>query len=151
QGDGSAEVLYNDECYMRVYDGKTGSVLLQMPSSSTTAANYPIAVDVDGDNHAELVVISDDNYQLQGLTPGCPSYAAAGESYRHGVSVYGDKKGVRTRRIWNEHSCHVTNVNGSGNVPSPEPASWGPMGLNTYRVSEQGNGTFNAPDLTVDI
>jgi len=152
QGDGVSEVLYNDECYMRVYDGKMGTVLLQMASSSATAANYPLAVDVDGDHHTELLVISDDKYQIAGQTPGCPAYTAS-EKYRHGLFVYGDKnnKWVRTRQIWNEHAYHVTNIDGSGTVPVPEPVSWGPMGLNTYRVSEQGNGTFNAPDLTVDL
>ena len=151
-GNGVHEVLYNDECYMRIYDGKTGNVLLQIASSSGTAANYPIAVDVDGDHHTELVVISDDKYQLQGLTPGC-TYTMPGEAYRHGVFVYGDPndKWVRTRAIWNEHSYHVTNIDASGTVPTPEPASWGPSGYDTYRVSEQGNGTFNAPDLTVGL
>jgi hypothetical protein len=152
RGDGIHEVLYNDECYMRVYDGKTGNVLLQMASSSATAANYPIAVDVDGDHHTELVVISDDWYQLMGLTPGC-TYTNPGDNYRHGVFVYGDPMNhwVRTRQIWNEHSYHVTNIDGAGSVPTPEAASWGSKGYNTYRVSEQGNGTFNAPDLTVDL
>lgn len=37
-------------------------------------------------------------------------------------------------------------VPGCGGAPS-----FGPGGYNTYRVSEQGNGTFNAPDLAVDL
>jgi hypothetical protein len=152
EGDGAAEVLYNDECYLRVYDGKTGAVRVQIASSSATAAQYPIAVDVDGDNHTELVAVSDDKYQLAGSTPGCPGYTA-GEALRHGVFVYGDpeNKWVRTRRIWNEHSYHVGNVGADGSIPTPEPASFGPSGYNTYRVSEQGNGTFNAPDLKLDL
>jgi hypothetical protein len=153
-GDGDPDVLYNDQCYMRVYDGKTGNVLVQMASSSGTAANYPIAVDVMGDHHSELVVVSDDWYELDypGF-PNCAVYQTTGESYRHGVFVYGDKKNawVRTRQVWNEHAYHVTNIGGTGEIPVPEPDSWGPSGLNTYRVSQQGNGTFNAPDLTVSL
>lgn len=150
EGDGVSEVLYNDECYLRVYDGKMGKTLVEIASSSATANQYPVAVDVDGDNHTELVVVSDDKYQLKGQTPGCPNYKA-GEMLRHGVFVYGDtsNKWVRTRRIWNEHSYHVTNIGVDGKVPALETPSY--SANNTYRVSEPGNGTFNSPDLRVDL
>ncbi len=152
EGDGVPEVLYNDECYLRVYDGKTGAVRFQVASSSATAKQYPIAVDVDGDHDAEIVAVSDDKYQLSNVTPGCPGYEP-GEQLRHGVFVYGDSGNhwVRTRKVWNQHSYHVTNIESDGTLPVPELASFGPKGLNTYRVSEQGNGTFNAPDLRVDL
>jgi len=152
EGDGSSEVLYNDECYLRVYGGKDGKVLFETASSSGTASLYPVAVDVDGDNNTELVVGSDDKYQLAGMTPGCPTYKT-GESLRHGVFVYGDKndKWVRTRRIWNQHSYHITNVGGDGTLPAPEVPSWGPNGFNTYRVSSGVAGAYNAPDLIVDL
>jgi len=60
QGDGPAEVLYNDECFLHIYDGTTGTELLDpvVPSSSRTAAEYPLVADVDGDGNAEMVVIS---------------------------------------------------------------------------------------------
>ena len=59
QGDGPAEVLYNDECFLHIYDGTSGSELLNpvIPSSSRTAAEYPLVADVDGDGNAEIVVI----------------------------------------------------------------------------------------------
>lgn len=152
EGDGSAEVLYSDECYLRVYSGKTGEVLYQLANSSGTASQYPIAVDVDGDHNTELVVVADDKYQISGQTPGCPGYVG-GEELRHGVFVYGDKndKWVRTRQVWNEHSYHITNVNADGTLPSPEPASFGPNGANNYRVSAPGSDVYNAPDLVVDL
>lgn len=152
EGDGSSEVLYNDECYLRVYGGKDGEVLFETASSSGTASLYPVAVDVDGDNNTELLVASDDKYQIAGMTPGCPNYDAS-QSLRHGVFAYGDSndKWVRTRRVWNQHSYHISNVGVSGELPSPEPASWGPTGFNTYRVSSQGSGAYNAPDLVVDL
>ena len=152
EGDGSAEVLYNDECYLRVYDGKNGNLLIQLASSSGTAAQYPIAVDVDGDGNTELVVVSDDKYQIAGITPGCPNYKPT-EKLRHGVFVYGDAndKWVGTRKIWNQHSYHITSVNADGTLPKPEPKSWAPPSFNDYRVSAQGHGVFNAPDLKVDL
>ncbi len=60
QGDGIAEVLYNDECFFYVYDGTTGDWLLDppIPSSSRTDAEYALVADVDGDGNAEMIVIS---------------------------------------------------------------------------------------------
>ncbi len=63
QGDGAAEVLYNDECFFHIYDGTTGSELVSpvIPSSSRTFAEYPLAADVDGDGNAEMVVIGNED------------------------------------------------------------------------------------------
>ena len=60
QGDGPAEVLYNDECFFHIYDGTTGAELVnpKLPNSSRTAAEYPLVADVDGDGNAEMVVVS---------------------------------------------------------------------------------------------
>jgi hypothetical protein len=67
--------------------------------------------------------------------------------------VYGDAndRWVRTRKIWNEHSYPITNVNVSGSLPQPEPESWTAGSPNNYRVSAQGAGVYNAPDLKVDL
>src|SRR5690606_33522928 len=54
------------------------------------------------------------------------------------------------RRIWNEYSYHVTNVNESGGIPRVEPDSWAPLGArlyNTYRSQPRSFGS--APDLVV--
>jgi len=149
QGDGAAEVVYNDECYFRVYTGTDGSILYEEPNSSATIHEYPVVVDVDGDNNTEVVLTANDLNHLGG-SPSCP-YGA--DNARHGVFVYGDAgdNWVRTRRIWNQHAYHITNINGDGTIPSPEPASWGPQGLNNYRQSSQGAGVFNAPDLQVSL
>ncbi len=150
EGDGAAEVVYGDECYMRVYSGQDGEVLFETASSSATIHEYPVIVDVDGDNRTEIVVVSND--RNHGATT-CPTYGA-GEQPRRGVFVYGDAndKWVRTRRIWNQHAYHITNILGDGVLPDPEPASWKPpVGFNNYRVSTQGAGVYNAPDLRVDL
>jgi hypothetical protein len=144
EGDGSAEVVYSDECYSRVYSGKDGTILWEVENSSATIHEYPVLVDVDGDNNTEYVVIANTNGSL------CK---AAGYKTRQGVFVYGDAndRWVRTRRVWNQHAYHVTNISVDGKVPTQEPLSWGPKGTNTYRVSTQGAGVFNAPDLAVDL
>ena len=53
-----AEVLYNDECFFRVYDGRDGTVLYERANSSRTGTEFPLVVDVDGDNNSEIVVPS---------------------------------------------------------------------------------------------
>ncbi|MFO0551444.1 MAG: VCBS repeat-containing protein [Polyangiaceae bacterium] len=150
QGDGAAEVVYNDECYFRVYGGSDGAVLYEEANSSATIHEYPVVVDVDGDNNTEVVIAANDLNHLGG-NPACP-YGVGGA--RHGVYVYGDAADnwVRTRRVWNQHAYHITNVGSAAEIPSPEAPSWiVPPGLNNYRQSSQGAGVFNAPDLIVSL
>jgi hypothetical protein len=149
EGDGKAEVVYNDECFLRVYGGQDGQVLFAIENSSATIHEYPVVADLDGDNNTEIIVGANDAGHKGGSVT-CP-YGAA--NARHGVFVYGDKLGrwVRTRRLWNQHAYHVTNINNDGSIPSPEPASWGPQGFNNYRQSTQGKASFNAADLQVSL
>jgi FG-GAP-like repeat/FG-GAP repeat len=58
EGDGKAEVVYSDECFLRVYDGTTGKVLFQWSNNTRTATEAPIVADVDGDGRAEIVMVS---------------------------------------------------------------------------------------------
>jgi len=55
-GDGAMEAVYADECYTRVYDGKTGDVLFSAYRSSWTWHEYPVIADVDNDESAEIIV-----------------------------------------------------------------------------------------------
>ncbi len=55
-GDGQAEAVYGDECFTRVYDGKTGRVLFSSKRSSGTWSESAIVADVDGDGSAEIVM-----------------------------------------------------------------------------------------------
>ena len=51
-------MLYNDECFFRVFDGNTGTIRMERPNSHRTATEYPIVVDVDGDYNSEILVAS---------------------------------------------------------------------------------------------
>jgi hypothetical protein len=148
QGDGAAEVVYNDECYLRVYDGSTGAVLLQQPNSSRTGIEYPIVVDVDGDNRSEFIVVGN-NDQIG--RDNCPYCVAGQPCGMQGVRAFGDpnNKWMKTRRVWNQHTYHITNVGQDGSIPATEVNNWLTPGLNNYRMNAQGAGAFNAPDLTV--
>ncbi len=159
QGDGAAEVVYNDECFLRVYDGKSGNVLFEQPNSSRTATEYPIVVDVDGDNRSEFVVPSNNDMIGRDKCPYCPAddpNTTENESLncgRAGLRAFGDpkKQWVRTRRIWNEHAYHITNVDGDGTIPMTESDNWKNASLNNYRQNQQGAGIFNAPNLSVSL
>lgn len=55
EGDGTSEVVYGDECFTRVYNGKTGEVVFSQYRSSCTWYENPIVADVDGNFRADLV------------------------------------------------------------------------------------------------
>ncbi len=149
EGDGPAEVVYADECYLRVYRGSDGEVLLQVPNSSATIHEYPLVADVDGDGNSEIVIVAND--RLEGIRTQCLSNDASWNGARRGLFVYGDTRDqwVRTRRVWHQHAYHVTNVRPDGTIPASEPRNWETPGLNNYRQNVQGEGVFNAPDLKI--
>lgn len=61
EADGKAELVYADECYSRVYDGRTGDVLFSQHHTSCTWYENPIVADVDGDFRSEIVIPSNVN------------------------------------------------------------------------------------------
>ena len=144
QGDGSAEVVYADECNVRVYSGTDGRVQLTVPNTTGTIHEYPLVVDVDGDGNSEIMVVANDS----NAASDCP-----GQPARRGLFVYGDTLDlwVPTRRVWTQHAYHVTNATAVGNVPMVEADNWTQAGLNNYRQNVQGDGVFNAPDLAVEL
>ncbi|MCC6902005.1 MAG: hypothetical protein IT377_23740 [Polyangiaceae bacterium] len=143
-GDGAAEVIYNDECNFRVYDGVNGGELFKQPSESRTRIEYPIVADVDNDGNAEIV------FSTSTESGFCSENKDS--QYNAGIEVWGDAKDtwVSARRIWNQHAYHVTNVTENGRVPAFEPESWKPYNgrlYNSYRSNPRSSGV--APDLTV--
>jgi hypothetical protein len=144
EGDGTVEVVYNDECHLYVLDGKTGKKLMTEPNTSRTAIEFPLIADVDGDNNSEFVVPSNDDQIVRDKCkpPGT-----------RGIRVFGDAadKWVRTRAVWNQHTYHITNVTSAGQIPQKEERNWDKKGLNNFRQNDQGEGVFNAPDLVASL
>lgn len=58
EDDGKAEVVYADECFVRVYDGTSGKVLFSQFRSSCTWYENPVVADTDGNFRADLVTPS---------------------------------------------------------------------------------------------
>jgi hypothetical protein len=124
-GDGGAEAMYADETNMFVFDD-AGGILLMTPRKSWTGIEYPVVADVDNDGSAEILVVSNDAWSGMNTAPT--------------VQVIRDieDRWVPTRRIWNQHTYHVTNVREDGIVPDVEPKSW--TLLNTFRTNVQAEG-----------
>jgi hypothetical protein len=141
-GDGAAEVVYNDECFFRIYDGRDGTVLFKHPSPSRTRIENPVIADVDNDGNAEIVFASNNDSNA----------CSVGNDFPNGLNVWGDASDtwVSARRIWNEHAYHVTNITEGGAVPVKEPESWKTYNGRTYNTYRSNPRSFAvAPDLTV--
>ncbi len=200
-GDGRAEVVYGDECFVRVYDGRSGEVIFSQARYSSTWTEYPVVVDSDSDGAAEIVMGASGSCHpdycpatdplFAGLrcegpedclsgrceaglcrcgddtecppTYGCaPPLSGAGANVcrafhrdcRAGVRVYRDARDrwSASRRIWNQHAYHVTNVEEDGTVPrsSAVRPNWSDPMLNNFRQNVQGElGEEAGADLTI--
>jgi hypothetical protein len=176
EGDGKAEVIYGDECFLWVFNGATGSVRFAAPHTSFTGTEASLLADVDGDGHAEMLMVSNGSdpsasflkcmdslgkpVTMNGQTwaPG-----PAAKAYR-GLQLFGDTSSswVGTRTLWSEHTYHVTNIcddrdnacgspNIYGSVPTIETKNWTLGWLNNFRQNVQDKGIFNAPDAVVAL
>ena len=144
EGDGTPEVVYSDEQYFRIYKGTDGSVLWSTCNTTGTLVEYPLVADVDNDGGADIVVVSNAYSSIV-----CPK----DNSKQRGLRVFGDDQGkwVRTRRVWNQHAYHVTNVDEDGTIPKNELPNWTQPRLNNFRQNVQPLGEFSAPDLIVSV
>ena len=178
EGDGRAEVVYNDECFLWVYSGTNGSVKFATPTTSFTATESSLVADIDGDGRAEMLMVAngadpsesgwkcdvapwnqaDPAHNRPAWTP--PRGATA---YR-GLYAYGDPRDawVGTRTLWSQHAYHVTNIcsdrdsacnQGSayGEIPREQLLNWRLPWLNNFRQNVQDAGLFDAPDATVTL
>lgn len=135
QGDEKAEVIYADENKFRIFDGSTGAVLFSDNTfRSHTRIEMPVIADVNNDGHAD-VVIGENSYNGGG--PGV-------EVWRGELNDW-----VRTRRVWNQHAYHITNITKDGGIPAMEEANWLNERFNNFRQNVQPGGLFYAPDATV--
>jgi hypothetical protein len=107
EGDGPFEVLQNDEQWVNIYAGLAHNQIYHASRTSVTGWELPIVVDVDNDDHAEIIVIQN------GLVD-------------KGILVYGnrDNDWVATRRIWHQFDYHITNIRENGTVPRFEVPNW---------------------------
>jgi hypothetical protein len=131
-GDGSFEIVYSDERYHRMFKGSDGGILFEAPGRSGTLIEQPIILDVDNDGHVEIV-FAVNNY--------------TNPASNTGIEVYGnDECWPDARKIWNQHTYHITNINDDASVPQFETNNW--EIFNNYRA--QGPPEPCECDLNVD-
>ena len=153
--DGVAEVVYGDECFLRIYRGTDGEVLFSRSASSGTGYELPVIADVDGDFNSEIAVA-----MTSGVT--CP---ATDPIYTRGISTHVGERGVivlrdvedrwaASRPIWNQHAYSVTHVRDDGTIPrtSEVARNHSDPTLNNFRMNAQGSlERRGAADLTVAL
>jgi hypothetical protein len=133
-GDGIAEAMYGDEDLSMIFDGQTGDTLLSTPRTSRTLIEYPVVADIDNDGSAEILVTASDS--IDGLAPTGFTIQAIRDV---------EDRWIQARRIWNQHTYHVTNVREDGTIPAFEKPNW--EHLNTFRTNAQiENGGICTPD-----
>lgn len=120
-GDGTAEAMIGDEVDTHVF-ASDGTQLLSVPRASGTLLEYPVVADIDNDGSAEIVVVN---------------HRSASGNIKPTIEVIrdADDRWIGARRIWNQHTYHVTNVREDGSIPTHEAPSW--QHLNTFRTNAQ--------------
>jgi hypothetical protein len=178
EGDGIAEVIYNDECFMWVYDGPTGAIRFAASTTSFTATESSLVADVDGDGHAEMVMIANGvdpsaagwdcdvaPWNMPDTVTGRPAWQPPpGASAHRGITVFRDAENswVGTRTVWNQHAYSVSNVCDGhddactppsvyGAIPVAPRDNWTVPWLNNFRQNVGGEGIFDAPDAVVSL
>lgn len=77
-GDGKVEVVYADECFLRIYSGSTGEVRFSAYRTSATWYESPIIADVDKDDATEIIV---NNAMAVGCSDARTQIAPTGTPY----------------------------------------------------------------------
>ncbi len=130
EGDGVADVVYSDEEHLWVFSGLDGTVKLQWAEHNNgTLLEYPIVVDIDGDNEVEIVVI---HSAYWGSATGVTVLGDADNSWRPG------------RKTWNQHAYSITNVTDDGGIPAQPEPNW--LQYNNFR-----SGDLSPPDGTAIV
>lgn len=115
EGDGKYDAVYHDQNQLYVFSGANGTVIYSAPRYSATIWEVPVIADVDNDGHADILI-------TQSSSPGLKLMNNSTNDW------------IATRRIWNQHTYHVSNIAESGAVPRVEGAGW--RRFNAYRVNE---------------
>ncbi len=95
-GDGQTEAVYGDECFIRVYEGKTGKVLFSAKRSSGTSYEAPVVADIDGDGSSEIMMGSDDNQSCYDdgtsrINPNSPGSSNCVDPIHEGIPCLDDE------------------------------------------------------------
>jgi hypothetical protein len=131
--DGVPEVVYIDEVEMVAYNGTDGTVKFRSTEhGSVTMYDYPVIVDVNNDNHADILV--------------------ANQTNNEGIVVYRDATNswAPARKIWNQHPYSITNINDNATVPTNATANFS-IYNNYHSAQALAPGETLGDDLQAEI
>lgn len=119
-GSGRSIALYGDETKLWAFDGADGRVVFDAPRTSGTMIEYPSVADVDNDGSADILVVSEQ-----------------GNVGQAGLQVISDRtnRWMPARRIFNQDTYHVTNIEEDGTIPRFETPHY--TLTNTFRAQAQ--------------
>ncbi|MBT1699905.1 gliding motility-associated C-terminal domain-containing protein [Fulvivirgaceae bacterium PWU4] len=103
--DGASEIVYRDEDYLYIFNGKTGKPSPPITCISQTTNDYPVVADVDADGATEICVIC----RADGQTT---SNAGVIRTYKSSLEPW-----VSARKVWNQHAYFNVNVNDDLTIP----------------------------------
>ena len=133
-GDGTYEVAYRDELFLRVYNGSNGAVLFATSCASATHIENPLILDVDGDGQTEIVT-------------SCGTVTIAFES--------ANTPWIPSREVWNQHPYFNVNVNDDLTIPAVQLPHWllgDSLKFNTFmNQSPPVDSTFQIQFLAADV
>lgn len=136
-GDGSSDVIYRGQEYLRVIEGATGAVIWQDNCTSATHFENPLVLDVDADGQTEILIQCGTGPDLGTVV----AYEAVGSP------------GIASRRVWNQHAFFNTNINDDLSVPryQQNPHVVGDsLRLNGF-LNQFFNPTFPSPDGVLSL
>lgn len=132
EGDGQPEVVYIDEIEMVAYDGATGAVkFYSTEHASNTMMDYPVVADIDGDEHAEILVCHN------GFSVALTAYKDVQERW------------ARARGVWNQHAYGIDNIGDDLSVPTNATPSF--SSTNTWHAGVATTGEAIGLDVSGEI
>ncbi len=166
-GDGKAEVIYADECFLRVYNGADGSTRFCAYNTNGTHYEYPVIADINNDNHAEILLSAtylSEQYSCKDLAKDTNPQEKYGvddctrplieagviNTQVTGIRAFASPNNdwVNTRKIYNQHAYSITNVSDDGTIPMKVRNNWSIKALNNFRLNVQPGATY-LPDLEI--
>ncbi|MEE9437667.1 MAG: gliding motility-associated C-terminal domain-containing protein [Saprospiraceae bacterium] len=102
--DGKNEIVYRDEGDLRIISGIDGSTIRLQSCKAGTGGEYPLVIDVDNDQQAEIITVCDE----------------IGEANKGSLSMFSATNGnpwPATRPIWNQINFFNVHVNDDLSIP----------------------------------
>jgi hypothetical protein len=114
-GDGTAEAIHADRSHVRIY-ADDGELRFQIQHAARESIANPLVADVDGDGAAEILIVSSE--PILGTEPLTLTPTLM-------VLENEDDRFAPTRRVWNQHTYHHSDVSELGRIPAaaPDPGS----------------------------